>query len=61
VTIRANVVIALGGTIGTGLFVGIGKALYASGPLSILLGYSIMGFFIYAMMQSLVCLFLSMQ
>lgn len=46
--------IALGGTIGTGLFVGIGKALYQSGPLSILLGYSIMGFFIYAMMQSLV-------
>lgn len=38
--------IALGGTIGTGLFVGIGGALYKSGPLSILLGYSIMGFFI---------------
>jgi len=56
--------IALGGTIGTGLFgmlcnkidvqdclltwltVGIGGALYNSGPLSILLGYSIMGFFI---------------
>lgn len=38
--------IALGGTIGTGLFVGIGAALYESGPLSILLGYTIMGFFI---------------
>jgi len=46
--------IALGGTIGTGLFIGIGKALAASGPLSILLGYSITGLILFAMMQSLV-------
>ena len=46
--------IALGGTIGTGLFVGIGKALYTSGPLAVLLGYTIVGLFIYMMMMSLV-------
>ncbi|KAL6362089.1 hypothetical protein LRP88_05573 [Fusarium phalaenopsidis] len=33
--------IALGGTIGTGLFLGIGSALTRAGPLSIFLGYSI--------------------
>lgn len=32
--------IALGGTIGTGLFLGIGKAFATSGPLSVLLGMS---------------------
>lgn len=32
--------IALGGTIGTGLFLGIGKAFATSGPLSVLLGES---------------------
>lgn len=32
--------IALGGTIGTGLFLGIGKAFATSGPLSVLLGTS---------------------
>ncbi len=31
--------IALGGTIGTGLFLGLGSALITSGPLSLLLGY----------------------
>ena len=46
--------IALGGAIGTGLFLGIGQALYDYGPLSILLGYSITGVFIYMMMMSLV-------
>ncbi|KAK6543136.1 hypothetical protein TWF694_007056 [Orbilia ellipsospora] len=45
--------IALGGTIGTGLFLGVGKALAGSGPLSILLGYSLTGIAIYAMMQCL--------
>ncbi|KAF9637581.1 Amino acid/polyamine transporter I [Lasiodiplodia theobromae] len=35
--------IALGGTIGTGLFLGIGKAFATSGPLSVLLGYSFTG------------------
>lgn len=41
--------IALGGTIGTGLFLGIGTALSNGGPLSLLLGYSIVGLFIFAM------------
>ena len=45
--------IALGGTIGTGLFLGIGKAFVSSGPLSVLLGYSLTGIAIYAMMQCL--------
>jgi amino acid transporter len=45
--------IALGGTIGTGLFLGIGSALTTSGPLSVLLGYTFTGLAIYAMMQSL--------
>ena len=44
---------ALGGTIGTGLFLGIGKAFVSSGPLSVLLGYSLTGVAIYAMMQCL--------
>lgn len=47
--------IALGGTIGTGLFLGIASALASGGPLGILLGYSITGIFLYMMMQSLVC------
>ncbi|KAJ8062251.1 hypothetical protein OCU04_008799 [Sclerotinia nivalis] len=45
--------IALGGTIGTGLFLGIGSALTQAGPLSILLGYSFTGVAIFAMMQCL--------
>lgn len=45
--------IALGGTIGTGLFLGIGRALTNAGPLSILLGYAIVGLFVFAMMMSL--------
>ncbi|MCJ1254926.1 hypothetical protein MMC24_002742 [Lignoscripta atroalba] len=45
--------IALGGTIGTGLFLGIGRALTQAGPLSLLLGYTFTGVAIFAMMQSL--------
>lgn len=45
--------IALGGTIGTGLFLGIGRAFSTSGPLSLLLGYSIVGLLVFAMMMSL--------
>ncbi|KAF3931684.1 hypothetical protein ABW19_dt0201870 [Dactylella cylindrospora] len=45
--------IALGGTIGTGLFLGVGSALSRSGPLSILLGYTFTGIAIFAMMQCL--------
>ncbi|KAL8662754.1 MAG: hypothetical protein Q9202_004446 [Teloschistes flavicans] len=45
--------IALGGTIGTGLFLGIGRSFAQAGPLSILLGYTFTGVAIYAMMMSL--------
>ncbi|KAK6394080.1 hypothetical protein LTR65_001926 [Meristemomyces frigidus] len=45
--------IALGGTIGTGLFLGIGTAFAHAGPLSVLLGYTLTGCAIYAMMQCL--------
>ncbi|EGR46158.1 amino acid transporter [Trichoderma reesei QM6a] len=44
---------ALGGTIGTGLFVGIGGGLAQAGPLSLLLGYSITSIFIFSMMRCL--------
>lgn len=45
--------IALGGTIGTGLFLGIGSAFTLAGPLSVLLGYTFTGLAVFAMMQSL--------
>lgn len=45
--------IALGGTIGTGLFLGIGSAFSTAGPLSVLLGYSFTGIAVFAMMQCL--------
>lgn len=45
--------IALGGTIGTGLFLGIGRAFTMAGPLSLLLGYTFTGAAVYAMMQCL--------
>ena len=45
--------IALGGTIGTGLFLGIGTAFANAGPVSVLLGYSITGVAVFGMMQSL--------
>lgn len=41
--------IALGGTIGTGLFLTIGRAFTQAGPLSILLGYSFTGVAVFAM------------
>ncbi|OJD26195.1 hypothetical protein ACJ73_02426 [Blastomyces percursus] len=45
--------IALGGSIGTGLFLGIGRAHTQGGPLSILLGYTFTGVAIFGMMMSL--------
>lgn len=45
--------IALGGTIGTGLFLGIGSAFTKAGPLSLLLGYTFTGAAVFAMMMSL--------
>ncbi|KAF2503315.1 amino-acid permease inda1 [Lophium mytilinum] len=45
--------IALGATIGTGLFLGIGSAFATAGPLSVLLGYTITGLAVFAMLQCL--------
>ncbi|MCO5549822.1 hypothetical protein L7F22_003296 [Adiantum nelumboides] len=50
---RHIAMIALGGAIGTGLFVGLGQSLRSAGPLSTLLGYSIIGFFVWALMIAL--------
>ncbi|MDC5690134.1 amino acid permease [Lactiplantibacillus plantarum] len=50
--------IALGGAIGTGLFLGSGSAIKQAGP-SILLAYAIGGFFCYLMMRALGELLLS--
>ncbi|KAI8873700.1 lysine-specific permease [Ramicandelaber brevisporus] len=45
--------IAIGGTIGTGLFVGSGAALAASGPGGTLIAYAIMGIMVFFVMTSL--------
>lgn len=45
--------IALGGTIGTGLFLGIGGAFAKAGPLAVLLGYTFTGVSVFCMMQCL--------
>ncbi len=50
---RTIQMIALAGTIGTGLFLGSGKALATSGPLSILLSYSIVGVVVYLTMVAM--------
>lgn len=39
--------IAIGGTIGTGLFLGTGRSLAQGGPGSVLICYSIIGFIVY--------------
>ena len=44
--------IAIGGAIGTGLFMGSGKTIHLAGP-SILLIYAIIGFFLYFVMRSM--------
>jgi len=43
--------LALGGTIGTGLFVGSGGALVKAGPLSMLLGFAIVGTILWSILQ----------
>ena len=43
----------LGGSIGTALFLGIGRALAATGPLSMLLGFAITGAGVWAMVSRL--------
>lgn len=45
--------IAIGGTIGTGLFLGTGKALATGGPASTLIAYSICGGIVFVTMLSL--------
>jgi yeast amino acid transporter len=45
--------IALGGTIGTGLFLGIGRAFVNAGPFSVLAGYAFTGAAVYGMMTCL--------
>jgi amino acid transporter len=45
--------LALSGAIGTGLFVGSGQVLSLAGPLSALLAYSITGFNLYAVINSM--------
>ncbi|EGG10318.1 uncharacterized protein MELLADRAFT_34045 [Melampsora larici-populina 98AG31] len=50
---RHMAMIAIGGTIGTGLFLGIGNALEKGGPLGLLLGYMVMGTVMYGMLVAL--------
>ncbi|EMF11560.1 AA_permease-domain-containing protein [Sphaerulina musiva SO2202] len=45
--------IAIGGAIGAGLFVGSGTAFQTGGPASVLLGFIIVGLMVYLMMQAL--------
>lgn len=45
--------IAIGGTIGTGLFLGTGKSLSTGGPASILIAYIIVGGIVFVTMLSL--------
>lgn len=43
--------IALGGSIGTSLFLGIGSSLTKAGPVNLLLGFAITGLFVYGMVS----------
>jgi len=45
--------IAIGGTIGTGLFLGVGPALVKAGPVSLLVAFAFMGSVVYSVMVSL--------
>lgn len=45
--------IAIGGTIGTGLFLGTGKSLATGGPASMLIAYAIVGAIVYVTMLAL--------
>ena len=45
--------IAIGGSIGTGLFVGSGKALHSGGPAALLIGFSAIGLMLYCVIQAL--------
>jgi amino acid transporter len=50
---RHMAMIALGGAIGTGLFVGSGSALNTGGPVGVWLGYILMSSIVYSMMVAL--------
>jgi len=50
---RHITMIAIGGAIGTGLIIGTGKALAQSGPGSILIAYTAVGFLVYIVMTAL--------
>ncbi|GAA6030152.1 hypothetical protein JCM8097_009289 [Rhodosporidiobolus ruineniae] len=50
---RHVALISIGGAIGTGLFLGTATALRNGGPLGLLLGYSTMGFLVFAVMSIL--------
>lgn len=52
-TARQVQMIAIGGTIGTGLFLGTGKSLATGGPASMLIGYMIVGGIVFITMLSL--------
>lgn len=45
--------IAIGGAIGAGFFVGSGSALHTGGPASLIIGFSIIGVMLMATMQAL--------
>lgn len=45
--------IAIGGSIGTGLFVGSGKALATGGPASLVIAFSLVGVMMYCTVQAL--------
>ncbi|KAI0536728.1 amino acid permease/ SLC12A domain-containing protein [Xylaria digitata] len=51
---RQAQMIAIGGIIGTGLFVGTGQALALTGPLSLFLAYALICFFVYGMMTTVI-------
>ena len=50
---RHITMIAIGGAIGTGLIIGTGKALATSGPGSIFIAYSVVGFLVFLVMAAL--------
>ena len=52
-TTRHLSMIALGGTLGTGIFLTSGSALYIAGPAGAVLAYLIMGMMVFSLMNSL--------
>lgn len=50
---RHITMIAIGGAIGTGLIIGTGKALAQSGPGSVLISYTVVGFIVFLVMAAL--------